>query len=100
MVALRAAAVLAVLLVMSRQCLACGKRPADTTPEWPALCLTCLDRTGERIKPRAHVICTVDSGCSGIVDWLVDDGFIAVVKTDDGPEAWVPVGELVRVTRR
>ncbi len=85
---------------MSRPCLACGRRPAATTPEWPALCASCLDRTGERIRPGARVICTVDDGCSGTVDRLVDDGQLVVVRTEDGQEAWVPVCELVRVARR
>lgn len=82
---------------MSRKCLACGRRPAATTPEWPALCSSCLNRAGERIKPGARVVCEVDDGCSGTVDRLVDDGQIVVVKTASGQEAWVPIQELVRI---
>jgi hypothetical protein len=83
---------------MSRQCLACGSRPAETTPEWPALCASCLDRAGKRIQTGIRVICTVDHGCSGSVDRLVDDDQLVVVRTADGQEAWVPIQELVLVT--
>jgi hypothetical protein len=82
---------------MERQCLACGKRPAATTPEWPVLCAPCLDRAGEQVEPGARVICTVDHACSGTVDRLVDDGQLVVVKTADGQEAWVPIQEMVWV---
>jgi hypothetical protein len=84
--------------IMSRKCLACGRRPAATTPEWPALCSSCLNRTGERIKPGARVICEIDDGCSGTIDRIKDG--LAVVTTNDGKEAWVPIPELVRVTKR
>jgi hypothetical protein len=85
---------------MSRTCLACGRRPAATTEEWPALCEPCLDRSGERIEPGIDVVCTVSDGRGGTVERLENDGFLAVVRTDDGGEAWVPVCELVRVTGR
>jgi hypothetical protein len=80
---------------MSRQCLACGQRPAATTPEWPALCDSCLDREGERVSPGDKVICSVDHGCSGTVDRLEDDDQYIVVRTNDGKEAWVPRQEIV-----
>lgn len=83
---------------MSRRCTACGRRPAATTPEWPALCQPCLDRAGEKIKPGARVICEVDDGCSGTVD-RIEDG-LAVVATADGKEAWVPIPELITVSKR
>ena len=85
---------------MQRQCLACGQRPAATTPEWPALCHPCLDSAGERIEPGARVVCTVDAGCSGVVERLEEDGHIAVVRTASGPDAWVSVGDMVRVAGR
>ncbi len=84
--------------IMSRQCLACGVHPAITTPEWPALCAACLNRAGDDIRAEAQVVCTVDHGCSGIVDRLVDDDQLVVVRTHDGKEAWVPIQEMVRVT--
>ena len=84
----------------TRNCLACGARPAATTPEWPALCERCLDRAGEEIEPGAPVVCTASGGCGGRVDRLENDGFMAVVRTDDGQDAWVPACELVRVTGR
>jgi hypothetical protein len=83
---------------MSRKCLACGRRPAATTPQWPALCASCLNRAGQRIGPGARVICEVDDGCSGIVN-RIEDG-LAVVTTNDGQEAWVPIQEMIRVSRR
>jgi hypothetical protein len=39
-------------------------------------------------------------GCSGTVERLEGDGFLPVVHTTDGQDAWVPVAELVRVTRK
>jgi hypothetical protein len=83
---------------MSRECIACGQRPATTLPEWPALCASCLDRTGESISPGALVICEVDHECSGTVSRIED--ILAVVITNDGKEAWVPIPELVAVTKR
>jgi class 3 adenylate cyclase len=59
-----------------------------------------LYRSGERIKPRVRVICTEADDCGGTVERLEHDGFLAVVRTDDGGEAWVPVCELVRVAGR
>ncbi len=85
---------------MPRKCLACGRRPATTLPEWLALCTSCLNRTGERIKPGARVVCEVDEIFSGTVERFADDGTLAVVRTGDGGEAWVPIQELVRDTRR
>jgi len=83
---------------MSRQCLACGQRPVATTPDWPALCASCLKRTGQFITPGARVICEIDDACSGTVHRLEND--LAVVTTNDGKEAWVPIPELVAVTNR
>lgn len=83
---------------MSRKCIACGRRPADTLPEYPALCLTCLDRAGERIQPAARVVCHVDESCSGTVKQM--DGDLAVVTTNDGEDAWLPRQELIRVRKR
>jgi hypothetical protein len=83
---------------MSRHCLACGHRSVATTPEWPALCAACLDRAGKRIKPGARVICEVADGCSGTVN-RIEDG-LAVVTTNDGQEAWVPIPELIAVKKR
>lgn len=85
---------------MSRFCLACGRRPADTLPEWPALCAPCIKRTGQHIKPGVRVICESSLGCSGTVDRLVDGGVLAVVRTGNNQETCVPVIELVRVTHR
>jgi len=82
---------------MSEQCLACGGQPVATTEEWPALCESCLERVGDEIEPGARVICTVDHGCSGVVDRLENDDQLVVVRTDDGGEAWVPIQETVRV---
>ena len=83
---------------MSRKCLACSRCSAATTPEWPALCASCLDRAGARIKPGARVVCEVDDACSGTVN-RIEDG-LAVVITNDGKEAWVPIPELIAVTKR
>jgi hypothetical protein len=80
---------------MPRKCLACGKRPAATTPEWPALCNSCLNRSGQGIKPGIRVVCEVDDACSGTVD-RIEDG-LAVVCSDAGKEAWVPIQELIPV---
>jgi len=82
---------------MAEACLACGTNPAATTDEWPALCETCLERAGEEIEPGSRVICTVDHGCSGVVDRLENYDQLAVVRTNDGGEAWVPIPEMVRV---
>ena len=81
---------------MKRICLACNKRDADTLPEYPALCTSCMNRAGDDIEPGANVICEVDESCSGIVDRLADE-MLVVVRTSDGGEAWVPRVELVRV---
>ena len=83
---------------MEPQCLACGRHPAATTDEWPALCESCLERTGDEIEPGARVICTVDNNCSGIVERMENYDQLAVVRTNDGGEAWIPIQELVRVT--
>ncbi len=82
---------------MVRRCFACGGRSVVTTPEWPALCTSCLDRIGEPIRPGACVICRVDDRCNGIVNRIKDD--LAVVATNDGKEAWVPIPELVAITK-
>ncbi len=58
-----------------------------------------FDRVGEPVQPGDRVICEVDHGCSGIVDYLVDDGQLAVVRTDDGGEAWLPIQQIVRVSK-
>jgi hypothetical protein len=80
------------------QCLACGLYPADTIEEVPPLCALCLERAGDEIEPGARVICTVDNSCSGIIDRLENDDQLAVVRTNDGGEAWIPIQELVRAT--
>jgi len=82
---------------MSERCLACGRHPSATTEEWPALCASCLARVGDEIEVGASVICTVDHGCSGVVDRLENYDQLAVVRTNDGGEAWVPILEMVRV---
>jgi hypothetical protein len=81
---------------MNRTCLACHQRDADTLPEYPALCIPCLERVGENIEPGASVICVNDDGCSGIVERLTDE-MLAIVRTRDGGKAWVPQVDLVRV---
>lgn len=83
---------------MPRQCTACSRRPAATTPEWPALCQSCLDRCGEQIEPGVRVVCEVDESCNGTVSRL-EDG-LAIVTTTDGGEAWLPIPELVAVIDR
>jgi len=82
---------------MARKCIACGKRPAATTPEWPALCAACLHRAGQSITPGERVVCTVDGACNGWVHQLADDGFLAVVRTVTGEEVTLPAGNMVRV---
>ncbi len=81
---------------MERICLACQKNAADTLPEFPALCVPCLNRAGKQIVPGARVVCEIDASCSGMVERLADE-MIIVVRTSDGDEAWVPRVELVRV---
>jgi hypothetical protein len=79
---------------MKRMCLACGKRPADTLAEYPALCKPCINRSGQPVKAGDRVVCEVDEGCSGTVG-RIEDG-LAVITTKKG-EAWVPIAELIKV---
>jgi hypothetical protein len=82
-----------------RTCLACGRRPSATLPQYPALCERCLDRAGAPVHPGDRVVCTVDESCGGTVDWLADET-IAVIRTADGLDAHIPIQELVIVTKR
>lgn len=84
-------------ITMKRVCLACRRRSADTTPDYPALCVPCLHRAGRSLKPGTRVICTIDDGCSGVVN-RIEYG-LAVVATNDGQEAWIPIAETVAVRR-
>jgi hypothetical protein len=83
----------------TKKCVACGRHPSESVdePAIPPLCRSCWDGAGEQIVVGAHVVCTADDSCNGIVDRFEDDLTIAVVRADDGNEAWVPTIELVRV---
>lgn len=83
--------------IMIQRCLACGRQPEMIAPDWPGLCETCLYQDGEPIVAGAKVVCRVDVTCNGTVTRIEDD--IAVVQTTDGPEAWVPIADLVGVLR-
>ena len=80
-------------------CLACGTPDHDRLPEYPPLCNGCLARAGTGLKFDGRVICTIDNGCSGILDRYDRHGLYGIVITDDGAEAWIPICELVAVVQ-
>ena len=80
---------------MKRMCLACKKRRAVTTEDYTPLCERCLDRAGLPVKKGQRVICVVTHTCSGTVHRIEDD--YAVIATEKRGEAWVPIGELIKV---
>lgn len=80
---------------MKRKCLACRKRPAATEPDWPALCERCLDRAGDPAKPGDQVVCRVDEAGNGTVERI--DGDLAIVRTNDGRDTWLPTPDLIRI---
>jgi hypothetical protein len=55
-----------------------------------------LERAGDPIKPGDQVICRVDENASGTVERIVDEN-MAVVRTARDSNAWLPIGDLVRV---
>jgi hypothetical protein len=82
----------------TKKCVACTKRPSDSVdePGIPPLCRSCWQRQGRRITEGANVVCISGDSCNGTVERFEDGGTLAVVRTSDGGEAWVPVIELVR----
>lgn len=81
---------------MAQNCWACGQRPADTEDGWTPLCEQCLERAGDPVQPGDRVVCRVDENASGTVVRIVDEN-MAVVRTTRDPEAWLPIGDLIRV---
>ena len=63
--------------------------------DYPALCKPCMNRSGRPVKAGDRVVCEVDDGCSGTVS-RIEDG-LAVIATNNGREAWVPIGEVIKV---
>lgn len=85
---------------MSTKCIACRKRNSTSVdePGIPPLCNECWGRTGDRdVRVGAKVVCTAHVEYNGTIRCMDDSDFIAIVKTDDGGEAWIPVAELVAV---
>lgn len=81
---------------MTQKCVACGTRTADTENGWTPLCEQCLERAGEPVQPGDRVVCRVDENASGTVVRIVDE-HMAVVRTSRDADAWLPIGDLVRV---
>lgn len=77
-------------------CECCGKRESVSTEEATPLCNECWARAGDDgVRVGANVVCTTDKSCSGTIRCMDDSDFIAIVKTTDGSDAWIPVCELV-----
>jgi hypothetical protein len=83
---------------MSKKCIACprGRSISVDEPGVPALCRSCWDRAGQRIRVGSRVVATEDDTTSGIVRKIAD-GNTAVIGCDDGGEAWIPTPLLVAV---
>lgn len=75
------------------KCKACLKNNSIIIDDSAPLCGQCLNRAGRGVNVGSRVVCEVDDSCSGSVRRIVDS--LAVIDTNAGREAWVPVAELV-----
>lgn len=83
---------------MSEKCVACrrGHSVSVGEPGVPALCRSCWERAGDRIRVGIKVVFTENETNRGTVR-KIDVGNIVVIDCDDGGEAWIPTPLLIAV---